>query len=235
MSLCPAPAATAARTPPRELRGEGPARRGASGSKLCCRGGLAWEPAPGPERTSPSDPSHLLLFLLRRRGPRGPHFHDLALLPDTLTPRPSWEEAGACAAPDLGAIHHAAPAVRSTSTLRGGHVWGGWMSRKGKGSERGEAEGAPDPAGAAWSPRPTAPGRPRRGQRQPGPAQAKPGDRAAQLPSRSLPGGGRGATCPPPSGHRRAEPGRPTAAVPARRVTRARPIRPARVANSWAP
>lgn len=76
MSLCPALAAAAAQTPPRELRGEGPAR-GARGSKLCWRWGPAVALALRPEGLaspsgvtyfSSSSPSYRPPLPLRSRG-----------------------------------------------------------------------------------------------------------------------------------------------------------------------
>lgn len=154
MSLCPALAAAAAQTPPRNCAGRDPrtALSGARGSKLCWRRAPAAARAPGPEGTSHSGPRHLLLFLRflhSGRCPGGPHCQELALLPDTLTPWPSSGEPRACAVPNLGAISHERPG--GAFTLRGGHVWGSGLSRKGTGSARGEAE-APRARGCGLEP-----------------------------------------------------------------------------------
>lgn len=104
-------------------------------------------PALGPEGTSLSGPRHLLLFLLlllllrrRRRGPGGSHSQDLALLPDTLTPRPSQEGARACTAPDLGAINHACPGCAQRQHLARGSRLG---QPEGRGEQEARGRGAP--------------------------------------------------------------------------------------------
>lgn len=234
MSLCPALAAAAAQTPPRELCGEGRAR-GARGSKLCWRWGSAAAPAPGPEGTSLSGPRHLLLFLLlrrrRRRGPQGPHRHDLALLPDTLTPWPSQEGARACAVPDLGPLITRAPAAPAPCAgVTSGPA--GWAWREG-GTWGGGARGGGAPGPGVRPPAPPPP----RSRPPPAAAGHEPG-----------PGAGKGwgphraasdpfATWRRPRGHlssalghrlasRRAPP--PAPAIPARRgpLGRAPPARP---------
>lgn len=74
-SLCPAPAAAAAQTPPRGCAGGGhahcAARRGARGSKLCWRWAVGAAPPRG-RRDEPPGPPRPLLFLVRGRGPRVP-------------------------------------------------------------------------------------------------------------------------------------------------------------------
>lgn len=117
--------------------------------------------------------------------------------------------------PTSGPLITRALTARNTDTLRGGHVWGSGLSRKGKGSAKGEAE-APRARGCSVEPHPPYPRPPLR-RAATSRAQAKPWDRAAQPSSRLLPGDGRAATCPPPSGHRLASRWAPSpAAVPAR-------------------
>lgn len=85
MSLCPALAAAAVETPPRDLRGEGPAR-GARGSKLCCAvpaAALARGPErAGPRRVAPTVSSSFSATAASR----GPPPHDPVLLPGALPP-----------------------------------------------------------------------------------------------------------------------------------------------------
>lgn len=104
MSLCPALAAAAAETPPRDLRGEGPAR-GARGSKLCCAvpaaalarrlGGLALA----------LGAYCVILTLCHRRVPTTP---GLTLLCSLAPSHPGGAKGDAClTARDLGAVNHA--------------------------------------------------------------------------------------------------------------------------------
>lgn len=196
-------------------------------------------PALGPEGTSLSGPRHLLLFLLlllllrrRRRGPGGSHCQDLALLPDTLTPRPSQEGARACAAPDLGAINHARPGCAQRQHLARGSRLGQLAEPEGRGEQEARGRGAP---GRGCRHRPfslpqDAPGQLRRAIVSQARRRAKRWNHAAQPPSSLLPGGGHATTCPPPSGHplvSRWAPS-PAPAAPARRgpLGRAPPARP---------
>lgn len=61
--------------------------------------------------------------------------------------------------PTSGLLITRALTARKADTLRGGHVWGSGLSRKGKGSAKGEAE-APRARGCSLEPHPPILGRP---------------------------------------------------------------------------
>lgn len=176
MSLCPALAAAAAETPPRDLRGEGPAH-GARGSKLCCAvpaAALARGPErAGPQRAAPTVSSSFLATAASR-GPRG-----LTLFCSLAPSHPGGAKGDAClTARDLGAVNHArcsAPAPRGRSRTRaaGTGNQGSRHAVRVRSSPDPPLRAAPAPS-ATW-PRPPVL-RPRGARRRPGASRAGPRD-----------------------------------------------------------
>lgn len=127
MSLCPALAAAAAETPPRDLRGEGPAR-GARGSKLCCAVPAA-ALARGLGGTALALGAHCVILTLCHQRPRG-----LTLLCSLAPSHPGVAKGDAClTARDLGAVNH------QRCSLPGPH----WRSRAGRSGSGNRAAGRP--------------------------------------------------------------------------------------------